>query len=157
MARYLIFNKIKWISFLDLLDYKKYQALEILKDEFSYKPYPHKHYESVFTRFYQGYILPYKFNVDKRKPHLSSLIMGGEMTRDEALERAAGIAYLSEAEMEADRRYFIKKMGWSEEKFRDYMGRGEKPHTDYPSEVRLYQNLLFLYRKFNLGVGRLRW
>ena len=83
--------------------------------------------------------------------------MTGEMTRDEALERAGGIAYPSEKEMEADRLYFIKKMGWSEEKFRDYMSRPEKPHTDYPSEAAFFQKLLALYRRMNLRVGRIVW
>ena len=59
--------------------------------------------------------------------------------------------------MEDDRRYFIKKMGWSEEKFRDYMSRPEKPHTDCPSEVQRYERLLGLYRKMKLGAGRMRW
>lgn len=154
MIRYLMVNKIKWVSFLDYLDYRKADALEVLKAEYGYKPYAYKHYESVFTRFYQGYLQLYKFGVDKRKPHLSSLIMTGEMTRDEALERAAGIAYPSEKEMEADRLYFIKKMGWSEEKFRDYMARPEKPHTDYPSEAALYAKMLDLYRRMNLSVGK---
>ncbi|WP_307118330.1 N-acetyl sugar amidotransferase [Sphingomonas kyeonggiensis] len=157
MVRYIGVQKIKWVSFLDYLDYRKSDALEVLKRDFGYKPYAYKHYESVFTRFYQGYLQPYKFGVDKRKPHLSSLIMTGEMTRDEALERAGGIAYPSEKDMEADRLYFIKKMGWSEEKFRDYMSRPEKPHTDYPSEAAFFQKLLALYRRMNLRVGRIVW
>ncbi len=156
-ARFVIINGIRWISFLDYLGYKKFEALEVLKAEFGYKPYPHKHYESVFTRFFQGYVLPNKFNVDKRKPHLSSLIMSGEMSREEALELASGIAYPSEREMEADRRYFIKKMGWTEEKFRNYMSRPEKPHTDYPSEAAFHERLLALYRRLNLRVGRIQW
>ncbi|MEO5772688.1 MAG: N-acetyl sugar amidotransferase [Sphingomicrobium sp.] len=156
-ARYVLLNRIHWVSFLDYLDYRKADALEVLKRDFGYKPYPHKHYESVFTRFYQGYLQPYKFGVDKRKPHLSSLIMNGEMTREEALQRAAGIAYPSEKEMEADRLYFIKKMGWSEEKFQDYMSRSEKPHTDYLSERAFYEKLLRLYRRFKLQAGRLQW
>jgi len=156
-ARYVLMNRIHWVSFLDYLNYKKFEAIEVLKRDFNYKPYPHKHYESVFTRFYQGYILPSKFGVDKRKPHLSSLIMTGEITRDEALSQADGIAYPSEKEMEADRLYFIKKMGWSEEKFKDYISRPEKPHTDYPSEIFLYRRLLNLYRHLNLKFGRLTW
>jgi N-acetyl sugar amidotransferase len=157
MARYILVNRVRWVSFLDYLDYRKFDALEVLKTEFGYKPYPHKHYESVFTRFYQGYLQPYKFGVDKRKPHLSSLIMTGEMTREEALRQAAGIAYPSEKEMEADRQYFIKKMGWTEEKFADYMARPEKPHTAYPSEAAFFQKLLSLYRRLNLRVGRIVW
>jgi N-acetyl sugar amidotransferase len=157
MVRYVGLHGIKWISFLDYLDYRKNEALDVLQRDFGYKPYAYKHYESVFTRFYQGYLHPYKFGVDKRKPHLSSLIMTGEMTREEALERASGIAYPSAKDMEADRLYFIKKMGWSEEKFRDYMSRPEKPHTDYPSEAAFFQKLLAMYRKLNLRIGRMVW
>lgn len=157
MARYVAVNGIMWVSFLDYLDYRKSHALEVLQKDFGYKPYAYKHYESVFTRFYQGYLQPYKFGVDKRKPHLSSLIMTGEMTRDEAMERAAGIAYPSEKDMEADRLYFIKKMGWSEEKFQDYMSRPERPHTDYPSEAAFFHKLLALYRRMNLKIGRITW
>jgi N-acetyl sugar amidotransferase len=157
MARYVIVNGIRWISFLDHLDYKKLDALEVLKRDYGYKPYPHKHYESVFTRFYQGYLQPYKFGVDKRKPHLSSLIMNGEISRDEALRQAQGIAYPSEKDMETDRLYFIKKMGWSEEKFEDYIRRPEKPHDAYPSEAAFYRKLLAFYRKFGLKLGRLTW
>ena len=76
-------KKIKWISFLDYLDYyNKFEALDILQNKYSYKPYPFKHYESIFTRFYQGYILPNKFNVDKRKVHLSTLIISNQISRD---------------------------------------------------------------------------
>jgi N-acetyl sugar amidotransferase len=157
MARHVIVNGIRWISFLDYLDYRKLDALEVLKRDYGYKPYPHKHYESVFTRFYQGYLQPYKFGVDKRKPHLSSLIMNGEISRDEALRQAQGIAYPSDKDMESDRLYFIKKMGWSQEKFEEYMRRPEKPHDAYPSEAAFYRKLLSLYRLLNLRIGRVTW
>ena len=157
VMRYAALHRIMWISFLDYLNYRKYDALKVLGSEFGYKPYPYKHYENVFTRFYQGYLQPHKFGVDKRKPHLSSLIMSGEMTRDDALRQASGIAYPSAKDMEADRVYFLKKMGWSEEKFEDYMRRPEKRHDDYPSEAAFYAKLLKLYRKLNLGVGRISW
>ena len=147
-------KKIRWVSFLDYTNYKKNAALEVLKSEFGYKPYIYKHYESVFTRFYQGYILPFKFGVDKRKPHLSSLIMSGEITRDEALKQVSSIAYSGGSEMESDRLYFIKKMGWTEEGFKAYMGRPGIKHDVYPTEVNFYKTLLFIYRKFNFSVGR---
>jgi N-acetyl sugar amidotransferase len=150
-------RRIRWLSFLDYFDYRKADAVELLQRELGYKPYPYKHYESVFTRFYQGYLLPYKFGVDKRKPHLSSLMMSGEMTRDEALQQASGIAYPSAKEMESDRRYFLKKMGWSEEKFADYMSRPPRPHSDYPSEALFHDRLLSIYRRLNLKFGRLTW
>jgi N-acetyl sugar amidotransferase len=157
LIRYWIVDRIRWISFLDYLDYRKSEALKVLESEFGYKAYPYKHYENVFTRFYQGYLQPNKFGVDKRKPHLSSLIMSGEMSREEALRQASGIAYDSAKVMEADRLYFMKKMGWSEEKFEDYMRRPEKPHTAYPSEAALYEKLLKLYRNLNLKIGRVTW
>ena len=157
VARYAALHRILWISFLDYLNYRKFDAVEVLKSEFGYKPYPYKHYENVFTRFYQGYLQPHKFGVDKRKPHLSSLIMGGEMSRDEALRQASGIAYPSADEMEADRLYFLKKMGWSEQKFEDYMQRPQKRHDEYPSEAAFYDRLLKLYRRLNLKFGRLSW
>ena len=65
----------KWLPFLDYFDYEKEKVLKLLIKQYGYKPYPYKHYENIFTRFYQGYILPNKFNVDKRKAHLSTLIM----------------------------------------------------------------------------------
>ena len=157
MMRYAALHRILWVSFLDYLSYRKYEALETLERDFGYKAYPYKHYENVFTRFYQGYLQPNKFGVDKRKPHLSSLIMSGEITRDEALEQAAGIAYPSEKDMEADRLYFLKKMGWSEEKFEAYMRRPEKRHDEYPSEYAFYNKLLGLYRRFGLRAGRITW
>ena len=68
------------------LSYEKNKALKVLQKEYNYKPYPYKHYESIFTRFYQGYILPQKFS-DKRKVHLSTLISANQMDRDEALKQ----------------------------------------------------------------------
>lgn len=153
-ARYVFAHRIRWISFLDLLDYKKSEALAVLQAEFHYKPYAYKHYESVFTRFFQGYILPHKFGVDKRKPHLSNLVVTGEMSRDDALASCQGIAYPTQKELDADIQYFMKKMQWSKEKFDAYMSRPEKPHTDYPSEAWMWHGLHRLYRRMNLTVGK---
>lgn len=151
LIRYWALHRIRWISFLDFLDYRKLDAVETLRSEFGYKPYQHKHYENVFTRFYQGYLQPQKCGADKRKPHLSSLIMAGEMTRDEALRLASGIAYPSPAELESDRLYFLKKMGWTAEKLHSYISRPVKPHDAYPSEAALYNLLLQTYRKLKIG------
>ncbi len=82
---YRYIRKIKGISFLDYFPYNKLDALDALKKEFGYKPYPYKHYESVFTRFYQGYILPHKFGYDKRRVHLSTLVISGQMKREDAM------------------------------------------------------------------------
>jgi len=134
---------IHWVSALDFMDYSKHEALRVLQDEFGYKPYPYKHYESVFTRFYQGYILPRKFGIDKRMLHLSTLILNGQESREEALRLLAQIPYPSEADMEADRRYFVKKMGWTDAQLDTYIQRPPQSHALYGSSY----GLLNAYRR----------
>ena len=144
-AWYQFFRGIHWMSALDFMDYSKHDALRVLQADFGYKPYPYKHYESVFTRFYQGYILPRKFGIDKRMPHLSTLILNGQESREEALRLLAQIPYPSEAEMEADRRYFVKKMGWTDAQLEEYLRRPGRSHTLYGSSY----TLLNVYRRMN--------
>jgi N-acetyl sugar amidotransferase len=133
-----VIRRLRWIWFLDYLDYNKSEAVAELQAQFGYKPYPYKHYESVFTRFYQGYILPEKFGVDKRKVHFSSLIVSGQMTRREAIEGLVGIPYPSAEALEADKAYFVKKMGWTRSQLDDYIRRPAKPHSEFGSEVGLF-------------------
>lgn len=156
LIQHTFLRKIHWVPLLDFTDFRKSSALERLTAEFGYKPYAYKHYESVFTRFYQGYILPEKFGVDKRKLHLSTLIMTGEMTRDQALAAATGIGYPSAKDLEADKRYFVKKMLWTPEKLADYIARPEVPHSAYPSEAVYFNKLLRLYRRLDLRRGLIR-
>ena len=146
--KYRMFNKIRWISFLDYIDYFKPKCLQLLIDEFGYKPYPYKHYESVFTRFYQGYILPEKFNVDKRKQHLSNLICSGQMTREEALEHMTHTPYPSEEDLHVDTEYFLKKMGWSKKDLEEYLFKPEVPHDYYGSEEPMRSFLYNIYCTF---------
>lgn len=144
--RYTKMNGIKWEFFLDYLVYNKAEAVEILKKEVGYKPYPYKHYESVFTRFYQGYILPEKFNIDKRKMHLSALILSGEITRDEALEYFKTSPYPDQALLKQDKEYLIKKFGMTIEEFDAYMKTKSVAHSEYPSEERLFKLFLMINR-----------
>lgn len=165
--KYEIVQGIKWICFLDYLEYNKFDALKVLKKDFDYKPYPYKHYESIFTRFYQGYILREKFGVDKRRLHLSTLVIAGQISRDEALKGLSGIPYPSNESLEEDKQYFLKKMGWSMDQLNDYISRPEKSHRLYPSEKPLwdflltdqdgryiYKFLLKNYRYFKYGVRK---
>jgi len=142
---YEFLRRVNWLSFLDYFDYKKFEVVETLKEEYAYKPYPYKHYESIFTRFYQGYILPEKFGVDKRRVHLGTLVATGQMSRDEALKGLEGIPYPSEKALEEDKQYFIKKMGWTSEQLAAYISRPEKPHMAYPSEKPLWDRLAKVY------------
>jgi hypothetical protein len=132
-------QKINWVSFLDYFQYNKETAKALLVDNYKYKPYPYKHYESIFTRFYQGYILPEKFNVDKRLPHLSALVVNGQISKAEGLEILKTSPYPSDRDLELDKEYFLKKMGWSESNLIDYLNRPEVNHDRYGSEVALSQ------------------
>lgn len=134
---YSLFRGVNWVSFLDYLPYNKEKALVELESHYGYKRYPYKHYESVFTRFYQGYILPVKFGVDKRKIHFSTLIASGQMKREEGILGLEGIAYGSQDELEQDKSYFLKKMKWTEKDLDAYLTRPPKLHSDYPSERKL--------------------
>jgi N-acetyl sugar amidotransferase len=149
-----VVRRMDWVWMLDFLDFNKLDALSDLQSRFGYKPYPYKHYESVFTRFYQGYILPAKFGVDKRHVHFSSLIMSGQMTRDQALEALKGIPYPSEEALQADKAYFIKKMGWTQTQLDEYIRRPPRPHSDYPSEARLFEACVSVRRLLTGKSGR---
>jgi N-acetyl sugar amidotransferase len=145
-ARYRRINRISWVSFLDFLDYRKSECVQTLVDELGYRPYPYKHYESVFTRFYQGYILPTKFHVDKRRLHLSTLVCSGQMTRAAALDDLGHSPYPSEALLHEDREYFLKKMGWTRSQLDAYLARPEVPHAAYGSEKPFFDWASGLYR-----------
>ncbi len=138
-------GRIRWAAMLDMMDFNKADAMRSLQERFRYKPYPYKHYESIFTRFYQGYILPRKFGVDKRRLHLSTLIMSGQIARSDALADLERIPYPSEEDLLDDEAYFLKKMGWSEAQLKEYMGRPGRPHSDYASEKRLWDFLMSAY------------
>lgn len=145
---YRVFRRVKWVSFLDLYDYKKDEALSVLELKYGYKRYPYKHYESIFTRFYQGYILPRKFKVDKRKLHLSTLIMSDQMTRAEALELLEESPYPSETGEREDLLYFLKKMKWTGSELSDYLARSPVPHDIYKSEKKLWDLIRDIYKFF---------
>jgi N-acetyl sugar amidotransferase len=136
---------IKWISFLDYFPYNKFEAMESLKREVGYKPYPYKHYESVFTRFYQAVILPKKFGYDKRRVHLSTLVVSGQMSREEAIRMLETPTYTDPQQEEQDRVFVMKKLGFTERSFQVYMKAPGVPHELYGSEVGLYPLLRSIY------------
>lgn len=136
---YEYFRRVKWISFLDFFPYNKNDVLNELERDFGYKRYPYKHYESIFTRFYQGYILPRKFGIDKRRVHLSTLVAAGQMTREAAAENLQSPPYASEAELAQDIHYFLKKMQWTRAQLDEYLARPQTSHSHYASEHGLWK------------------
>lgn len=143
-------RRIRWIPLLDYVDYNKPRCTEELVREVGYRVYAYKHYESIFTRFYQGYILPTKFGIDKRKLHLSTLIISKQLTREDALQAMERIPYPSDAELQDDIDYFLKKMGWTAEQLAEYVKRPQVSHAHYGTERPLWDNLAKMARRLHL-------
>jgi len=134
------FRNFEYSYLLDYLDYNKEEAKKTIIKELGWRDYGGKHYESVFTRFYQSYILPKKFGVDKRKAHLSSLILSHQITREQALEELKTEIYSPE-KLKEDKDYVLKKLGLSEQEFEDIMNLPIVPHTFYPSYITRHYKL----------------
>ncbi len=131
----------KTLKPLNHIQYVKSDAMEIIKKELGWVDYGGKHYESLFTKFYQAYILPTKFHVDKRRAHLSNLICSGQMTRDQALAVLDKPLY-EKNDFERDKDLFLKKLSISEEFFQEYLKRPEKQHSFYKTDDKAYKVLL---------------
>ena len=112
------------------------EALDTLKRELGWQSYGGKHHESIYTRFYQGYILPRKFGFDKRKSHLSSLICAGQLSRDDALEELEHEPYAPELQ-EADREYVVKKLGLTDSEFQEIMDTPPRSFWDFDSYAQM--------------------
>lgn len=133
-AWYQMRHRMQDIKLLDLVDYDKEGAKAMLMAEFDWRDYGGKHYESVFTRFYQGYILPRKFDIDKRKAHLSNLILSGQMTRDEALAALQQPTYDPE-QQEEDKAYVAKKLGFTADEFEALLNLPNRRHEEFGTDT----------------------
>lgn len=125
-------RKFVWFNLLDHIDYKKDEAKRFLQENYGWRDYGGKHYESFYTRFYQTYILPVKFGYDKRRMHLSSLIVAGQLSREEALQELEKPSY-DENTIERDIEYFTEKMQISGEEFDRIMRAERRSYEDYPN------------------------
>ncbi|WP_294168578.1 N-acetyl sugar amidotransferase [uncultured Clostridium sp.] len=129
---YRYFKGMKVVKPLDLIPYEKEMAISTLEKRFGWQRYANKHFECIFTRFYEGYWLIKKFGYDKRRAHFSSLILTGQLKRDEALEILAKPPYDEETAMQ-DLEYITNKLGLSKEEFFDLMNKENKTFRDYKS------------------------
>jgi N-acetyl sugar amidotransferase len=131
---------IRTVSILNYLDYQKSEAMRLLQDQLGWVYYGGKHYESVYTRFWQGYVLPRKFGIDKRVAHLSDLINAGQMTRSQALEEIKAAPYPAEL-AEQDRVYVIKKLAIGETEFERLMALPRRTFRDFPNNFERIERL----------------
>jgi hypothetical protein len=122
---------VRIINILNYFPYNKKEAMKTLEKELQWKPYDAKHHESLYTRFFQSYYLPEKFNIDKRKAYLSALICSGELSRDEALEEIRKEPCPPEV-LADDVDYVRKKLGVSKKEFENIMAAPARSHCDFP-------------------------
>ena len=127
---------VRVVKPLNCVPYVKEDAMQLLIDRFGWQRYAHKHYESRFTRFYEGYWLPTKFGFDKRRAHFSSLILTNQMTRDEALQKIAKPAY-DDATIADDFEYIATKLDISVDELRTLHNGPNKTYRDYKSAMPL--------------------
>jgi N-acetyl sugar amidotransferase len=147
---YTLFKKINMVSILNYMEYDKDEAMNVLLKELNWQYYGGKHYESNYTKFYQGIILPVKYNIDKRKLHLSALILCGQINREEALNELKKPIYPEDKIIE-DVEYVTKKFGISEMEYKSILKAKPKTFLDYPNNysfhLKLRKFLSFLRKK----------
>jgi N-acetyl sugar amidotransferase len=143
---------IRVIRPLNYFRYNKKEAMATLQTEFGWQPYPQKHFESRFTRFYEGYWLPERFGFDTRKVQFSSLILTDQMSREEALDELSRPS-LDEIEAKQEFAYVAKKLDISEAELQQYFDSPKRTHRDYKSQQLIYSLGAFGMRLLGLELG----
>ncbi len=152
-ARHIWFPLVRRIKTVRPLNYMPYiytDAKQDITDSVGWRDYGGKHYESVFTRYFQGYYLPHKFGFDKRLAHSSSLVLSGQVTRDGALELMETTNY-PEALRKQDHEFIAKKLGVSVEELEGIIERPPVDYTAYPNSDGFWQ----MVRRVVAPFGRL--
>ena len=135
---YRFIKGVRVVKPLNAVPYVKETAMQLLIDVYGWQKYAHKHYESRFTRFYEGYWLPTKFGYDKRRAHFSSLILTNQLDRAEALRRIAIQAYSDETIAE-EFEYVATKLDFSVDALRAIMLGPNKTYRDYANSMGLIE------------------
>jgi len=142
-------RRIKFIKPLDLMDYNKNKAISELNKFCGFSYYGGKHYENILTRFIQCYYLPEKFSIDKRKSHLSSLIISNQMTREEAISEIKKPIYESKELLDSDLTFILTKLNINKEYFSELIANPVNSHYDYPYSILIrFEKLARKYRKY---------
>lgn len=129
---------VKVVKMLNYRPYIKDEALKLLEKEYGWKPYPQKHFESRFTKFYEGYWLPERFGFDTRRVQYSSLILTGQMNRDEAIEKLKYPAYNPET-IQDEFNYIATKLGITPDELKQYFNMPRKFYWDYKNQESMFK------------------
>ena len=141
LQRYIYFTlirRMKVVKLLNLMPYSKDDAISLMSNQLGWRYYGGKHHESRFTKFFQAYYLPHKFGYDKRRSHCSSLIMSGQMVREEALKEMEKELY-QPGELNDDLDYVAKKIGLTSEGLRTLIEQPGRSYKDYPNNEWLFK------------------
>jgi N-acetyl sugar amidotransferase len=129
---------VKMFKPLNFMPYIKDEAMQELADIYGWKPYSQKHFESRFTRFFEGYWLPTRFGYDVRRVQFSSLILAGQMTRDQALAKLEQSPYDPDI-IQQDFDFIATKLRISSDELRSYLDMPQKFYWDYPNNKRYFE------------------
>lgn len=146
------FKGIKVVRPLNMVPYIKEEAKKLLMDRFGWQPYPQKHFESRFTKFYESYWLPKRFGYDVRRVQYSSLIVTGQMTREEALELLQQPSY-DEATISQELEFVANKLDITVEELNSYMNLPRKTYRDYKNQRQLYEYGARFMRAMGMEIG----
>jgi N-acetyl sugar amidotransferase len=138
---YVFVRGIRQIPLLNYLEYDRERAKAVLASEIGWRDYGGKHFESVWTRFYQGHYLPEKFGFDKRRGHLSTMICSGQISREAALAELAKPPYPSEGLLREDMEFVVKKFHLSRAEWDAIMSAKPLKHTEFPSHYFLFHRM----------------
>ena len=152
---YPYFGGIKRVAPLNWVNYDKDEVPQFLNERFGWERYENKHYENIFTRFYEGYYLPQKFGYDKRKCYFSNLILTQKMTRQEALSALEKNPY-SEEEMRQDKIFIAERLGISLKEFDEIINGENKTFMDYKNSWCLIQFGTIVLRALGVEHKRFR-
>jgi N-acetyl sugar amidotransferase len=128
---------IKVVTPLNYVYYTKKNAEKELFETYGWLPYPQKHFESRFTKFYEGHWLPTRFGFDTRRPQFSSLIVTGQMDRDDAIKRLKEPAY-SLQDVEKDYEFISSKLRISVDELKKYHSIPIKTYKDFKNQEFLF-------------------
>lgn len=136
-------GRYRMVNLLNYLDYDKAAVVETLKRELGWQYYGGKHYESIYTRWYQGYYLPAKFGFDKRRAHLSALVCAGQITREHGLAEMRRDPY-ADNDLAGDTDFVVKKFGITRDQLEGLVKAPNRRHLDYPNSNRLIEGSAYL-------------